>query len=170
VSKEWCHSSLPKPVQFHTQTSVGKAMLTLYWDHQGPLVEHYMSQGTKVTSALSYAVLRNHLIPAIRSKHCGLHSIGVLWLHDTLRPHAACVRAETIMGIHFECLPYLPYCSDFTHCDYHIFWATQGGSWSKDFPIQQSAEGSECMSDYTCTQRIFSQVIEALVKMLEDML
>jgi hypothetical protein len=52
VSKEWCHSSLRKPIQLHAQASVGKAMLMLYWDYKGPLVEHYMFQGTRVTSAI----------------------------------------------------------------------------------------------------------------------
>jgi hypothetical protein len=32
VSKEWCHTPSPKPKKFHTQPSVGKVMLTLFWD------------------------------------------------------------------------------------------------------------------------------------------
>jgi hypothetical protein len=32
ASKEWCHTSSPKPKKFCTQPSVGKVMLTLFWD------------------------------------------------------------------------------------------------------------------------------------------
>jgi hypothetical protein len=45
VSKKWHHSTLPKPKKFRTQASAGKVMLTLFWDHRGPLVEHWHVQG-----------------------------------------------------------------------------------------------------------------------------
>jgi histone-lysine N-methyltransferase SETMAR len=61
ASKEWRHSSSPKPKKFRTQASAGKVMLTLFWDHRDPLVKHYMSKGTTVTSATYCDLLRNHL-------------------------------------------------------------------------------------------------------------
>jgi histone-lysine N-methyltransferase SETMAR len=77
ASKEWRHSTSPKPKKFRTQASAGKVMLKLFWDHRGPLVEYYMSKGTTVTSATYCDLLRNHLKPAIRSKRRGLLNTGL---------------------------------------------------------------------------------------------
>jgi len=46
ASKEWHHTSSPKLINFHTQSSVGKVMLTLFWDEREVIVEHYMPRGT----------------------------------------------------------------------------------------------------------------------------
>jgi len=51
ASKEWCHSSSPKPNKFRTEPSAGKVMLTLFWDEKGVILEHYTPRGTTVTSA-----------------------------------------------------------------------------------------------------------------------
>jgi hypothetical protein len=58
----------------------------LFWDHQGPIIEHYMSKGTAVTSTSYCNMLRNHVRPAIRSKHHGPLDTGVSLLHDNARP------------------------------------------------------------------------------------
>jgi len=56
ASKEWRHTSSPKPKKFRTQPSAGKVMLTLFWDERGVILEHYMPRGNTVTSA-AYADL-----------------------------------------------------------------------------------------------------------------
>ena len=45
ASKEWCHTSSPKPKKFCTQPSAGKVILTLFWDEQGVSLEQYMPRG-----------------------------------------------------------------------------------------------------------------------------
>jgi hypothetical protein len=35
ASKEWHHTSSPKPKKFRIQPTVGNVMLTLFWDKQG---------------------------------------------------------------------------------------------------------------------------------------
>ena len=72
ASKEWCHTSSPKPKIFRTQPSAGRVMLTLFWDEQRVILEHYMPRGNTVTSAMYADLLKNHLCPAIKSKRCGL--------------------------------------------------------------------------------------------------
>jgi hypothetical protein len=57
-----------KTKKFRTQPSVGKVMLTLFWDERGVILEHYMARGNTVTSATYAALLKNHLHPAIKSK------------------------------------------------------------------------------------------------------
>ena len=86
VSKEWHHSSSPKPKKFWTEPSAEKVMLTLFWDEKGIILEHYTPRGTTVTSASYSDLLKNHLRPAIKSKRRGLLSSGVLLQHDNARP------------------------------------------------------------------------------------
>jgi histone-lysine N-methyltransferase SETMAR len=40
ASKEWLHSSSPKPKKFRVQPSEGKVMLILFWDERGVILEH----------------------------------------------------------------------------------------------------------------------------------
>jgi hypothetical protein len=71
------------------KASDGKVMLMLFWGHQFPLIERYMSKGTTVTSVLCRSLLRNHLRPAIISKLRGLLSTGFFLRHGNARPHIA---------------------------------------------------------------------------------
>ncbi|KAJ4426194.1 hypothetical protein ANN_27003 [Periplaneta americana] len=84
-------------------------MLTLFWDEQGIILKHYIPKGNTITSAL----LKNHLLPAIKSK-------GRLQ-HDNAHPHIACVTVTTINDLHFETLPYPAYSPDLALSDYHLF-------------------------------------------------
>jgi histone-lysine N-methyltransferase SETMAR len=95
-------------------------MLTLFWDERGVILEHYMPRGNTVNSA-TYADLKNHLRPAIKSKQRGLLSTGVLLQHDNARPHTARSTVATIQDLSFECLSHLPYSPDLTPIDFHVF-------------------------------------------------
>lgn len=121
ASKEWRHSSSPKPKKFRTQPSAGKVMLTLFWDEQGIILEHYTPRGTSVTSATYSDLLTNHLRPAIKTKRRGLLSAGVLLQHDNARPHTARATVATITDLKFECLPHPPYSPDLAPSDFHLF-------------------------------------------------
>jgi len=81
--------------KFRTQPSVGKVMLTLFWDKQGVILEHYMPRGNPVTSTTYVDLLKNHLRPAIKSKRSGRLSTGVL-LRDNARSHTAHSTVATI--------------------------------------------------------------------------
>jgi hypothetical protein len=80
---------LTKTEKFRTQASAGKVMLMLFWDHQGQIVEQYMSEGITVTTATYCDFLRNNLKPGITLKLCGLLSTGVLLQHDNAAPYLA---------------------------------------------------------------------------------
>jgi histone-lysine N-methyltransferase SETMAR len=161
ASKEWRHSTSPKPKKFCTQASAGKVMLTLFWYHQGSLVEHYMPKGTTVTSATYCDLLRTRLKPAIRSKHHRLLSTGVLLQHDYARPHTAHVAIE---DKHFECLPHPPYTLDLAPSDYHIFGPLKEAISGKTFRYDEEVQ--EAVHEWLCTQpkEFFSRGIQALVK------
>jgi len=117
-------------------------MLTLFWDEQGVILEHYMPRGSTVNSAMYADLLKNHLRPAIQSKRRGLLSTGVLLQHDNARPHTARSTVGTIQDLSFECLPQLPCSPDLTPSDFHVFGplkeAMGGKSFRSDKEVQQA--------------------------------
>ena len=58
----------PCKKKFKTQPSTGKLVLTVFWDSQGPVLEHYQERGTTLNSAWYSEMLTDRLKPAIRSK------------------------------------------------------------------------------------------------------
>ena len=125
-SMEWRHTSSPKPKKVQAQRSAGKVMLTLFWDYNGPILEHYMPRGSTVTSATYSNLLRENLKPAIRQKRRGLLTTGVCLLHDNARPHTAKATVSTIEELRFECIPHPPYSPDLAPSDFHVFGPLKG--------------------------------------------
>jgi len=133
ASKEWHHSSSPKPKKFQTEPSVGKVMLTLFWDEKGVILEQYTPRGTTVTSASFSDLLKDHLQRAIESNQRGLLSSGVLLQHDNARPHTACTTVATMTDMHFECLPHPPYSPDLAPSDFRMFGPLKEAMGGKKF-------------------------------------
>jgi hypothetical protein len=42
----------PTSLNLKSQASAGKVMLLLFWDYNGPILDHYLQQGTTVTAAM----------------------------------------------------------------------------------------------------------------------
>jgi histone-lysine N-methyltransferase SETMAR len=144
ASNEWRHTSSPKLKKFRTQPSAGKVMLTLFWDEQGVILEHYMPRGNSVTSATYADLLNNHLRPAIKSKGRGLLSTGVLLQHDNAWPRTASSTVATIQDLSFECLPHPPYSPDLAPSDFHVFGPLKeemgGKTFRSDEEVQQAVQ------------------------------
>ena len=81
-----------------------KAYVEVFWDSQGPILEHYMEKGVTVTSVNYCNMLRNEVRPAIRSKRRGRLTQGFLLLHDNARPHTAHLTITTIRQLNWEVL------------------------------------------------------------------
>jgi len=81
-------------------------MLTVFWDEQGAILEHYMSTGNTVTSATYADLPKNHLCPSILSKRHGRLSTDILLQHDNAQPHTAHSTAATIQDLSFKSLPH----------------------------------------------------------------
>jgi len=96
-------------------------MLTLFWDHNGPILEHYMPRGSTVTSATYSNLVRENLKPAIRHKRLGLLTKEVCILQDNARPHTATATVSTIEDLRFECISHPPYSSDIAPSNFHVF-------------------------------------------------
>ena len=96
-------------------------MLTVFWDSQGPVLDHYQEMDTTINSARYSEMLTDWLKPSIVSKRRGLLSKGVVWLHDNARPHLAGHTAETLRKLKFEVMAHPPYSPDLAPSDYHLF-------------------------------------------------
>jgi histone-lysine N-methyltransferase SETMAR len=154
ASKEWRHSSSPKPKKFRTTRSAGKLMLTLFWDYKGPILEHYMPRELTINSESYCDLLQNHLKPVIRSKCRGLLSSDVLLQHDNARPHTARATANKITYLRLECISHPPYSPDLAPSDYHVFGSLEKFSTDDDIKEARSSQSEE----------FFSRGIQTLVK------
>jgi hypothetical protein len=67
-SIEWKHPHLPSKKKFNCQPSAGEMMLTVLWDPQGSVLEHYLERGTTINSARYSEMLTDWLKPVIQGK------------------------------------------------------------------------------------------------------
>ena len=95
-------------------------MLTVFWDSQGPVLEHYQERGTTINSARYSEMLTDRPKPTIRSKRRGLLSKGVVLLHDNARPHTAAHTAKTLRKLKFKVMARPPYSPDLAPSNYHL--------------------------------------------------
>jgi histone-lysine N-methyltransferase SETMAR len=101
-----------------------------------------MPRGLTINSESYCDLLQNHLKPAIRSKHRGLLSSGVLLQNDNVRPHTARATEKKIMDLRLECIPHPAYSPDLAPSDYHVFGpfkeALGGKKFSTDSEIKEA--------------------------------
>jgi hypothetical protein len=72
-------------------------MLTLFWDKQGVILEHYMPRGGDPVISTTYAdLLKYNLLSAVKSKRRVHLSTGVLLQRDNARSHTASSTAASI--------------------------------------------------------------------------
>jgi hypothetical protein len=97
-------------------------MLTLFWDMNGPILEHYQEKGETVNSISYSPILEEKLKPAIRScRHRGLLPKGILLLHENVQPHSAAATITTIQKLKFETINHPPYSPHLTSFNCHVF-------------------------------------------------
>jgi hypothetical protein len=56
------HSKPPDKMKFKTQPTEGKVMLILFWDSQGPVLEHYEEQGVTINSTYYCEILHDKMV------------------------------------------------------------------------------------------------------------
>ena len=71
-SMEWKHPGSAVKKKVKSQPSAGKVFLTIFWDSQGVILEHYLERGATVNSVQYSEMLSTELKPAIRTKRRGL--------------------------------------------------------------------------------------------------
>jgi histone-lysine N-methyltransferase SETMAR len=105
---------------FKSAPSAGKLILTLFWDVNGPIIEHYQEKGGTVNSVRYSTMLEEKLKPEIRSCRRGLLSKCVLLLRDKAQPHTAAATVTTVQKLKFETTNHPPYSPDLAPSDYHV--------------------------------------------------
>jgi hypothetical protein len=63
------HPTSPTKKKFKTQLSLGRVMLTLFWDAQGPILEHYQERPTTGNSVHYSEMIQDHLNAATQTNH-----------------------------------------------------------------------------------------------------
>jgi histone-lysine N-methyltransferase SETMAR len=119
-SMEWQHTPSPAMKKFKSAPSAGKLMLTLFWDMNGPLLEHYQQKGETVNSVRYSTMLEEKLKPAICSR-LRLLSKGILLLHDNAQPYTAATTVTTLQKLKSETINHPPYSPDLAPSNYHMF-------------------------------------------------
>jgi len=136
-SMECKHAQSPIRKKFKNQPSAGKLMLTVFWDSQGPLVEHYQERGSTINSAHYSEMLIDKLKPEIRGKCQGQLSKGIVLLHDNAHPHTAAHTVETLQKLKFEVLAHPPRSPNLAPSDYHLFGPFKEAVRSHRFTLDQ---------------------------------
>ena len=80
-SCQWVGPGSPRPKKFKTQPSAGKVMATVFWDAKGVIMLDFLPKRSTITGVY-YANLIDQLRTAIREKHGGKLSKGVLLQQD----------------------------------------------------------------------------------------
>ena len=139
-------------------------MLTVFWDSQGIVLEHYQERGTIINSARYSEMLTGRLKHAIRRKRRGLLSKGVVLLHDNTRPHTAAHIAETLRNLKFQVMTHPPYSPDLALSEFHLFGSLKEALRNCQFTSDK--EVKEAMHAWLAAQSktIFSEGIRKLVQ------
>ena len=117
-------------------------MLTVFCGSQGPVLEHYQERETTINSARYSEMLTNRLKPAVRSKHRGLLSKGVVLLHNNARPYTVAHTAETLRKLKFEVMAHPPYSPDLAPSKYHLFGTLKEALMGPSIHLGPRSEGS----------------------------
>ena len=140
-------------------------MLTVFWDSQGVLLEHYLERGTTVNSVGYSEMLSTELKPAIRTKHRGLLLSCVLLLHDNARPHTAIHTLQTLVKLGFTVLEHSAYSPDLAPSDYHLFVPLKEALRGRRFTSDE--EVKEAVHEWLAAQpkTFFSEGIQKLLEL-----
>jgi hypothetical protein len=82
----WTRNTTSHVKKFKSQPAVGNRMVIVFWDLQGPALEHYKEGGVMINSEMLHDMLKL----VIRSRHSDqLSECAVLSLYGSSHPHTA---------------------------------------------------------------------------------
>ncbi len=119
-SREWRHTSSPKPKRARRSRSAGKVMATFFWDWQGGYPCTILSD--RCQNSQCSLLLRppgNRVKEKIRSKR-KTGGKRVAFLQDNARPHTA-KTMETLRKLKWNLLTHPPYSPDLAPSDFYLF-------------------------------------------------
>ena len=119
-SRQWVGPGSPGPKKFKTQPSAGKVMATVFWDAKGVIMLDFLPKRSTITGVY-YANLLDQLRTAIREKHRGKLSKGVLLQQDNVRVHTFKVAMDAVERNRYELIPHPAYLPDLAPSDFFLF-------------------------------------------------
>lgn len=120
-SREWRRKGEGPPLKPKTVPSVGKVMITVFWDSRGIIMIDYLPKGETINAQYYSRLLQGPLRDALKEKRPGkLHSRPLLQ-HDNARPHTANLTMTVVRDLRWELLPHPAYSPDLSPSDYHLF-------------------------------------------------
>ena len=94
-SRQWVGPGSTRPKKFKTQPSAGKVMASVFWDAQGVIMLDFPAKKSTITGAY-YANSLDQLRTAIREKHRGKLSKGVLLQQNNARVHTCKITMDAV--------------------------------------------------------------------------
>lgn len=120
-SKEWRRRGEGPPIKARRVPSVGKVMITVFWDCDGIILIDYLPKGRTINSEYYSGLLKGPLRKALKEKRPGKLRLRPLLQQDNARPHTARQTIDTIADLRWELLPHPAYSPDLAPSDYHLF-------------------------------------------------
>jgi len=140
-SKQWRHTTSPKPKKFKTTLSAGKVMATVFWDRKGVLLVDFLPKGETINSE-RYCETLTKLRRAIQNKRRGRLTKGVVLLHDNARVHVSRQTTAKLEEFGWDIFGHPPYSPDLAPSDYHMFPALKkhlgGQKFSSDEEVEEA--------------------------------
>jgi histone-lysine N-methyltransferase SETMAR len=120
-SMEWRRPDEGPPIKARSNPSVGKVMMTVFWDCQGIILIDYLQRGQTINAEYYSGLLKGPLRTQLIKKRPGKLHARPLLQQDNARPHTARRTIDAIADLRWELLPHPPYSPDLAPSDYHLF-------------------------------------------------
>jgi len=109
------------PVKAKVVPSIGKVMITVFWDCDGIILIDYLPAGNTIHAEYFSNLLNGPLRKALAKERPGkLHARPLLQM-DNARPHTARQTMAAVADLKWELLPHPAYSPDLAPSDYHLF-------------------------------------------------
>jgi len=119
-SREWRHTSSPKPERARRSRSAGKVMATFFWDWQGVIHADFLTDARTVNATYYSDLLATDVKEKMRSKR-KTGGKRVAFLQDNARPHTAKTTTKTLRKLKWKLLTHPPYSPDLASSDLYLF-------------------------------------------------
>ena len=114
------HSGSPRPKKSRLQKSVGKVLVSIFWDQDGILLLDYLLKGQTI-NAEYYSSVLVQLKDILKEKRRGKVTKGDLFLHDNAPAQQALATQTKLAYLGFRCLDHPPNSPDLGPSDYRLF-------------------------------------------------
>ena len=119
-SREWWHTSSPKPKRARRSHSAGKVMAMFLWDWQGVIHVDFLIDARTVNASYYSDLLATGVKEKIRSKR-KTGGKRVAFLQDNAHPHTAKTTMETLRKLKWNLLTHPLYSPNLVPSDFYLF-------------------------------------------------